>query len=307
MSQKHGIALIGFGRMARISHFRHILCHPKLDLKYVVEKDTAMASNFVKQYRDDIVVVPPSDLQTVLEDKSVDATFICTPTDAHEEYIKASLNAGKAVFCEKPLTTDEASTQTCYAEAKKKGLLLFCGFNRRFDPSINSLHRRIQEGEIEQIKNIRTIVRDKTLQPKEYLKTSGGIFADSVVHEFDLAGWFIGGLPSVVYAQGHAWFEEVRELDDVDQALVVMKYPSGAIVTIDACREAKYGVDHRMEIHGSNGVCLQQEGGYPTSVVSLGDNGELRENRYADYYALWKDSFEAQVEHFVDALEGTIL
>ncbi|XP_072034469.1 myo-inositol 2-dehydrogenase-like [Amphiura filiformis] len=125
MDRKHGIALIGLGRIAKFSHFRNILCHPKLVLKYVVEKETAMASNFIRQYREDIEVVPPSDLQTVLEDKSVDATFICTTADSHEEYIKASLNAGKAVFCEKPLTTDEASTQSCYAEAKKRDCYCF--------------------------------------------------------------------------------------------------------------------------------------------------------------------------------------
>ncbi|XP_072033232.1 uncharacterized oxidoreductase YrbE-like [Amphiura filiformis] len=173
MDRKLGIAMIGLGRLARFAHFRNILCHPKLDLKYVIDIDTTMASNFIKQYRDDIKVLPPSDLQTVLEDKSVDATFICTQADSHEEYIKASLNAGKGVFCEKPLTTDEASTQSCYEEAEKNGRILFCGFCRRFDPSISSIHRRFKEGEIGQVKDIRIIARDKVPQPIEYLKTSG--------------------------------------------------------------------------------------------------------------------------------------
>ncbi|XP_072032950.1 uncharacterized oxidoreductase YrbE-like [Amphiura filiformis] len=83
-----------------------------------------------------------------------------------------------------------------------------------------------------------------------------------------------------------------------------MKYPSGAIVTIDLGRVANYGADHRMEIHGSNGVCLQREAVYPTSVVSLGDSGELRENRYADHYTLWRDCFEAELDQFVNALQG---
>lgn len=179
----------------------------------------------------------------------MDAIIVATPTDKHEHYIRAALTAEKAVFSEKPVAADLKGVIGCYNLAEKVKKPLFCAFNRRFDLGMSELRRRVREGEIGTLYQIKTTSRDSPLPSMAYLQISHGIFHDCAVHDIDMVCWVLGEKPSSVYAQGHAFHPEIRAMGDVDSVTIVLKFPSGVIATIDLSRHSSYGYDQRLEVN----------------------------------------------------------
>ena len=125
----------------------------------------------------------------------VDAVVVCSPTYTHEELVTHALAAKKAVFCEKPIAEDAGRTAKCYEAAARCGRPLFCAFNRRFDPSYEDVRRRLRAGEVGHAHIMRLTARDSPLPTLDYLRTSGGIFHDCMVHDIDLMTWMLGEYP----------------------------------------------------------------------------------------------------------------
>ena len=140
----------------------------------------------------------PESAGQVYQDPQVDACLISTPTFTHEAFIIGSLEAGKAVFSEKPIAETPDGTSRCYKAAAEVGKPLFCAFNRRFDPSFSSVRRRVLQGQVGHVHMIKTTSRDSPLPSLDYLKISGGIFHDCAVHDIDLITWILGEYPSKV-------------------------------------------------------------------------------------------------------------
>lgn len=183
-----------------------------------------------------------------MKDPGVDAVIVTTPTDQHEYYVKSALAAGKAVFCEKPLAADQKAVIECYNLAEEVKKPLFCAFNRRFDPAMSSLRRQVKEGKIGDIYQVKTTSRDSPLPSIAYLKVSQGIFHDCAVHDIDLVCWIVGEEPCSVFAQGHAFDQDIRAIGDMDSVAIVLKFPSGIIAAIDLSRHSQYGYDQRLEV-----------------------------------------------------------
>ena len=174
--------------------------------------------------------------------------MVATPTFTHEEFVCGALAKGKAVFSEKPLAETEEGTAKCYNLAKEKGAILFCAFNRRFDPSFASTYNRVRKGrlhiklcklshlssiltgELGHIHVAKTTSRDSPLPSIGYLKISGGIFHDCAVHDIDLITWIMGELPVEVYSNSNARIPEIKALNDFDNVSINMKFKSGMLV-----------------------------------------------------------------------------
>ena len=174
--------------------------------------------------------------------------IITTPTDQHEYYVRKSLSAGKAVFCEKPVAANLKDITECYDLAEKVKKPLFCAFNRRFDPNIRSVREQAKGGKIGKLYQIRTTSRDSPLPSIAYLKISNGIFHDCAVHDIDEVCWIVGEEPCSVFAQGSAFDPEIRAIGDVDTVAIVLKFPCGVIASIDLNRHSQYGYDQRLEV-----------------------------------------------------------
>ena len=235
-------------------HITSIRRSPRCRLKYIV--DVPSTQDSIRQFLDEwdlgsTQVVLAADYETiVLQDKEVKAVLITTPTGTHEEYVRKTLRAGKAVFCEKPIAPTVEGTKACYKEASDAGLPLLCAFNRRFDPGFSRIHQQVREGKIGKVYMIKTTSRDSPLPPMEYLRQSTGIFHDCGVHDIDVVCWIVGEAPDEVFAQGHAHHPEIAAMNDVDTVAIVMKFPSGVIATIDLSRHSSYGYDQRLEVSG---------------------------------------------------------
>jgi myo-inositol 2-dehydrogenase/D-chiro-inositol 1-dehydrogenase len=185
----------------------------------------------------------------------IDAVVIGTPTSTHYDLIHQAAAAGKAIFCEKPIDLSVDRIHECLAVVAKAGVPFMTAFNRRFDPNFAHLQKQISDQVIGNVEIVTILSRDPAPPPIQYIKTSGGIFRDMMIHDFDMARFLLGEDPISVFAVGSALVDpEIGEAGDVDTAAVTLTTASGKICQISNSRRATYGYDQRIEVHGSGGM-----------------------------------------------------
>ena len=251
MNHPLNIAVIGCGRIGRI-HAENLATRiPGAHLAAVADIAGASAKEVADQWH-----VPKStaDYKELLADKTIDAVAICSSTDTHSRIIQESAAAGKQIFCEKPIDYDLARIHAALAAVQKAGVKLQIGFNRRFDPSFAQVRELVTSGRIGQPHIIRITSRDPEPPSHEYIKVSGGIFLDMTIHDFDMVRFLSGSEAEEIYAIGDTLVDpSIRELGEIDTAIVTMRLKSGAMATIDNSFKADYGYDQRIEVFGSKG------------------------------------------------------
>jgi myo-inositol 2-dehydrogenase/D-chiro-inositol 1-dehydrogenase len=184
-----------------------------------------------------------------------DAVAICTSTDTHVDAMVAAAAAGRAIFCEKPLSLDLAEVDRGLAAVDAAGVTLQVGFNRRFDPSHKAVADAVTSGFLGDVHLCAITSRDPDPPPIEYIKVSGGIFNDMMIHDFDMARYVTGSEVESVFATGAVRVDPaIGEAGDLDTAVAVLTHVNGAITTIDNSRQAVYGYDQRVEAFGSEGI-----------------------------------------------------
>jgi myo-inositol 2-dehydrogenase/D-chiro-inositol 1-dehydrogenase len=189
----------------------------------------------------------------------VDAVAICTSTDTHVDLMITAAAAGKAIFCEKPVSLDLAQVDRALAAVDAAGVPLQIGFNRRFDPSHQAVAEAVAAGRIGDVHLVRIASRDPAPPPIGYVTVSGGIFLDMTIHDFDMARYVTGSEVVSVYATGGVRIDPaIGAAGDLDTAVVVLTHESGAITTIDNSRQAVYGYDQRVEAFGSAGIVASE-------------------------------------------------
>ena len=198
-------------------------------------------------------------VEELLAAPDVDAVAICTSTDTHADLIVAAAEAGKAIFCEKPVSLELAEVDRALAAVEAAGVPFQIGFNRRFDPAHAAVARAVAEGEIGEVQIIRITSRDPAPPPIEYVRTSGGIFLDMTIHDFDMARFVAQSEVVEVYARGSVRVNpEFGEANDVDTAVILLEHENGCLTTIDNSRQAVYGYDQRVEVFGSAGMAASE-------------------------------------------------
>lgn len=251
MTRRVNIGVIGAGRIGRV-HAEH-LAHRIPEANVVAIADVALDA---AQECAAALHIPfvAADHRAVLTHPDVEAVVICSSTDTHAQFIEAAAEAGKHIFCEKPIDYDLQKIDRALATVARAGVKLQIGFNRRFDPSFKRARDMVAEGKVGQPHLVRITSRDPAPPPIEYVKVSGGIFLDMTIHDFDMARYLIGSEVETVYAAGGVLVDpRIGEAGDVDTALVTLQYANGALGSIDNSRRAVYGYDQRIEVFGSEG------------------------------------------------------
>ena len=246
------VGIIGLGRAGRF-HLRSIKAIDHFSLKYIV--DPGLTANDPIFNGLDVELL--SGTEKVLNDAFIDAVIISSPTQFHFQAIFDALNAGKHVFTEKPLGKTTEEIKRCYEAARNNNRALHLGFQRRHDQNFIELKRSISE--IGSPRIIKTSSRDNPQPSIEYLKTSGNIFHDMLIHDFDMLLYLLGlKIPQSIYATGHAYDSNIEILNDFDTVMVHLQYEDGLIVTIDTSRTAPYGYDQRIEIFSEDGMAIAE-------------------------------------------------
>lgn len=250
MNRKIKIAIIGTGRMGSV-HTRNLARSvPEADLVAVCDIRLEAAQAVADELGIQRVV---QDYHELLADEDIEAVLIATSTDTHAGIVIDSARAGKHIFCEKPLALDLKDIDDTLDAVEKAGVKLQVGFNRRFDKSFRRVREIVQSGQIGRPCMLRITDRDPEPPSVAYARSSGGMFLDQTIHDFDMARFQIGEIEEI-YAIGNVLVKpDLAEAGDVDTDIVTLKFTNGAIGVIDNSRQAVYGYDQRLEVFGSDG------------------------------------------------------
>ncbi len=200
---------------------------------------------------------PVLTIEELLATDDVDAVAICSSTDTHVDLVVDAAQAGKAIFCEKPVSLDLPQVDRALAAVEAAGVPFMIGFNRRFDPGHKSVRDCVATGGIGDLHILRITSRDPAAPPPEYVGTSGGIFLDMVIHDFDMVNYLVSSPVVEVYARGAVRVDPlIGQAGDIDTAVTLLTHEDGTITTIDNSREAVYGYDQRIEAFGSGGMAV---------------------------------------------------
>lgn len=240
----------------------------------------------------------------IIASPDIDAVIICTPTDTHFDLIQASAKAGKAIFCEKPVDMSADRIRDCITTVEAAGVPFMTGFNRRFDAGFATIRERIAAGDIGDVELVTILSRDPSPPPVSYIKSSGGLFRDMMIHDFDMARFLLGEEIVRVYATGSALVDPaIGEAGDVDTAVAVLTTASGKICQISNSRRATYGYDQRAEVHGSLG--LLKANNVPENNVEIASSAGFRtapaQHFFLERYA---GAYLAEMMHFVGCLQS---
>ena len=297
MTAAFKVALIGAGRMGAI-HGRNAAANPRLDLAWLVESRPDAAATLAAE-----LGCRTASFAEALADPGLAGVIIASPTSAHLDMVLAVLRAGKAVFCEKPLDL-ELERLRAEAELASAAASLYVAFNRRFDPHFQALQAKLASGAIGRLETLHLISHDPAPPPPSFIPTSGGLFRDFTIHDFDMAGWLVGEAPTEVFAWAECLVDPaIAEAGDVDTARVVLRYASGQLCVISNTRRSGYGYDQRVEAYGSRGAVMA--GNPRTSTVETWtEAGALAAPIHGSFPARYAQSYRAELDHFADVLAG---
>ncbi|WP_313200477.1 inositol 2-dehydrogenase [Rhizobium sp.] len=243
------IGLLGAGRIGRV-HAINIAGHARSQLVAVSDVNEGAARSLGEAYGAKV-----ASSEAILSDASIDAVLIATSTDTHSDLMEKAAAAGKAILCEKPVDLSLERAQACLDAVSKTGVPVMIGFNRRFDPNFSAIKASIAAGEIGRPELLSITSFDPAPPPVAYVKVSGGLFRDMMIHDFDMANFLMGDVPKTVHAAGTSIVDpEIGKAGDVDTAVVTLTYADGRIAVIKNSRRAVYGYDQRVEILGSEGL-----------------------------------------------------
>jgi myo-inositol 2-dehydrogenase/D-chiro-inositol 1-dehydrogenase len=232
----------------------------------------------------------------------VDAVAICSSSDSHADLVVAAAEAGKAVFCEKPVSLELAELDRALDAVRGAGVPFQIGFNRRFDPAHSSVRDAVASGAIGTPHLVRISSRDPAPPPLDYVKTSGGLFLDMTIHDFDMARYVTGSEVTEVFARGALRVEpDFAQAGDVDTALVTLVHESGCLTAIDNSRRATYGFDQRVEVFGSAGLAASDNPLAHTGVVMTAE-GTRRPNPPHFFLERYIPSYEREWLAFITAV-----
>lgn len=290
------IALLGCGRIGQV-HGRTIKGMDRACVVAVADAFEAPAKALA-----DTLGAEVRDIDTIMASDDVDAVVIGTPTTTHYDLIHQAAAAGKAIFCEKPIDMSADRIRDCLTAVEAANVPFLTAFNRRFDPSFANIQARIAAGEIGEVELVTILSRDPAAPPVDYIKTSGGLFRDMMIHDLDMARFLLGEEPVSVMAMGAALTDPaIGEAGDVDTAGVMLRTASGKICQISNSRRASYGYDQRIEVHGSKGM-LRAENHLENSVEVATADGFRRAPAQNFFLERYEAAYRAEMEHFVDAL-----
>jgi myo-inositol 2-dehydrogenase/D-chiro-inositol 1-dehydrogenase len=288
--------LFGAGRIGAI-HAENIARHPGACLRAIVDVDAAAAARLASRHGAAV-----GTQASVLADPAIDAVVIASSTNTHADLVEAAARAGKAVFCEKPLDLDRRRAEACLAVVAECGVPLMVGFNRRFDPHFARLERQLRDGRVGRVELLGITSRDPSPPPLAYVRVSGGLFRDMMIHDFDMARWLLGEEPVEVFAAASVLVDPaIGEAGDVDTAVVTLRTGSGTLCQISNSRRAVYGYDQRIEVLGSKGA-LRADNVALSTVAFAGADGIVSDKPLPFFLERYAEAYRLELDHFIDAL-----
>lgn len=293
------IGIIGAGRIGKV----HAKAASNLNGAKIIWLADPIAPDLEETAKSMGIEKTSKNYKDILNDKEVDAIFICTPTDTHYTISMEALNFGKHVFCEKPVDLELGRVKDVKDLVAKTGKKYMVGFNRRFDHNFMAIKENIDKGLIGKLELIQITSRDPEPPPISYVKVSGGLFCDMMIHDFDMVRYLSSSNPKSVTAIGDALVNPKikTEGNDIDTAIVSIELENGALAVITNSRRASYGYDQRAEVHGELGALSCSNDTSNTLVISSKD-GIIHEKPLYFFLERYLNAYKKEIEIFVDSI-----
>ena len=292
------IGILGLGRIGKI-HLQNIVS--KIDNAEVV---AAMNPSLEGQSFAEKFNIPnvSSDPDIVFNNPDIDAVMICSPSPTHADYIIRAAESGKSIFCEKPLDLSLTKIQEIIKVTKKHNVPLMVAFNQRFDPDFSKVKAMVDEGKIGDLRTIKITSRDPAPPPINYIKSSGGMFLDMTIHDFDMARYIADSSVKEVFAQGRNLVDPaIGAAGDIDSGIVLISFENGASAVIENSRQASYGYDQRLEVFGSKGM-VQADNNLKDTHRFWDESGSHK-SRLLDFFIdRYQESYLNETNVFVQSL-----
>lgn len=294
------VGLIGAGRIAGV-HARAIQANPDSRLLAVSDVNVENATALGETYS-----CRTASTDELLHDPDIDAVLIASSTDTHADLIEMATLRGKAVLCEKPVDLSLARAFQCMNATEECQKPIMIGFNRRFDPNFRYLEQEMNAGAIGVVEMVTLTSFDPAPPPISYIKVSGGIFRDMMIHDFDMCHFLMGSLPETITATAACLVDQaIGDAGDYDTAVVTMTYKDGRIATIKNSRRAPYGYDQRIEVLGSKGL-LEANNQLEHAVVKSTEQGVTSAKPTYFFLERYMQSYQNEWDAFVNSLKNDV-
>ncbi|MFZ7946348.1 inositol 2-dehydrogenase [Neobacillus sp. 19] len=292
------VGIIGAGRIGKI-HVDNLRCIPQVRVKSVSDIAVGHLQSWAKEKQIEVLT---TNYEDILNDKEIHAVFICSPTNTHATIIKEAASSGKNIFCEKPVSFSLEETKEALEAVEKAGVKLQVGFNRRFDPNFRKVRQLVQEGKIGNPHILRITSRDPEPPNVNYIKSSGGLFMDMTIHDFDMARYIIDSEVIEVFANGAILVDPaIGEAGDIDTAIITLKFANGALGIIENSRRAAYGYDQRLEVFGDKGAAQADNNRVNTVELSTAEHVSKEKPLYF-FLERYAQAYVDEVKEFVTAI-----
>jgi len=300
MKSPINIGIIGVGRIGKIHSENIVSSISQGRLKAVADLNlTPEIEAWAKKLGVKSILQDPAAL---LADKDIQAVLICSSTDTHADFVVKAAQAGKHIFCEKPVDLTVPKVRAALDAVKKAGVKMQVGFNRRFDHNFRRVRDLVESGAVGTPHLIKISSRDPAPPPPAYVAVSGGIFLDMTIHDFDMARFQAGAEVEEVYATGAVLIDKgIGKAGDVDTAIVTLRFANGALGVIDNSRKAAYGYDQRVEVFGSKGAAAA-ENDMPSTVKLSNESGVISDKPLYFFLERYMGSFVTEMRAFIDAI-----
>ena len=297
--KKLKIGIIGAGRIGKVHTETIVRSIPNADVVSIADTNIIEAEKLIKKYGIDSY---SGDYKDIIDNTEIDAVVICSPTNTHAQYIIEAAQAGKHIFCEKPIALNLDTIQNALNIVDESNVKMMIGFNRRFDPNFKKIKQMVMADKIGEPHILKITSRDPAPPPAEYVAESGGMFLDMTIHDFDMARFIVGSEVEEVYAVAGVMVDpKIGEAGDVDTALITLKFENGAMGVIDNSRKAVYGYDQRVEIFGSKGM-IKVDNNAPDNHNHYSQDGvhaSLPLNFFMDRYI---EAYANEIKEFTQAI-----
>lgn len=299
MGDKLRVGLIGAGRIGQV-HAISIDENKDCELTYVADVFIDGAKKIADQFGGKVTIDPLE----LINSGEVDAIVIGSPTPTHINLIDAAIDAGVHALCEKPIDLDLKKVDAMLDKANSAKTNVSLGFNRRFDPNFESIHERVQAGEVGVLEQLIITSRDPGPAPREYIAVSGGIFKDMTIHDFDMARYFVPKIVEVTARGANTFCDYIKDEDDFDSVNVVMRGSNDELITIINSRHAAYGYDQRLEAFGSKGMLVASNLAKTAVRSYTANHTEQREPYMELFLERYAISYRRELARFVESISS---
>ena len=295
--EKINIGIIGLGRIGEM-HAKNI-CQslPFFNLKSIA--DPAPNTDFTRNLEGAVI---SDNVDNIISDKTIDAVIVCSPTPTHYDIIKKCATQKKHVFCEKPISFSEDEIKELITIKNKENIFIQVGLNRRFDQDFVLAKEKMDSGALGDVHTIHITNHDASIPSFKFLKSSGGMLFDLCIHDFDMLNFLTGKKIKEIYVNGGVFIDKrLRDIGDIDNAIITLELESGVLCLIDSSRQTHYGYDQRIELFGSNGMISVEN--KKDNLYFFSDSKQTQSSKIKySFIERYRDSYLNELEHFYNSI-----